>query len=140
MTKEIQNPIVIFEGADRTVEVRLDAYQQTIWLSMQQISELFNRDKPGISRHLNNIFKDSELSREAVAPKNITTTADGKIYQVEYVNLDAFISVGYRVDSGRATRFRQWVARILSTRPMEYWTLNPPRFKAGTPEQKACYP
>jgi len=95
--QESGNPIVIYEAGDTTVEVRLDANQQTVWLSLQQLAELFDRDKSGISRHLNNIFKDAELAREAVVAKNATTAADGKTYQVEYFNLDAIISVGYRV-------------------------------------------
>lgn len=97
MPQESGNPIVIYETGDTTVEVRLDANQQTVWLSLQQLAELFDRDKSGISRHLNNIFKDAELAREAVVAKNATTAADGKTYQVEYFNLDAIISVGYRV-------------------------------------------
>jgi len=95
--QESGNPIVIYEAGDTAVEVQLDANQQTVWLSLQQLAELFDRDKSGISRHLNNIFKDAELAREAVVAKNATTAADGKTYQVEYFNLDAIISVGYRV-------------------------------------------
>ena len=64
-----------------------------------------------ISRYLRYVFTIGELEREAVVAKNATTAADGKIYQVEYYNLDAIISVGYRVNSSRATRFRQWATR-----------------------------
>lgn len=135
MTQENQSPIVIYQGADQAVEVRLDADQRTVWLSLQQIAELFDRDKSGISLDLNNIFKDGELSRKAVVAKNATTAADAMTYQVEYFNLDAIISVGYRANSNRTTRFRQWVARILSAPPIEDWTLSRPCFNAG-----ACYP
>ena len=103
--------IVFFEAEAQRVEVRLEG--DTLWLSLQQLADLFGRDKSVVSRHLKNIFETSELQREAVVAKNATTAADGKIYQVEYFNLDAIISVGYRVNSTRATRFRQWATRVL---------------------------
>ena len=131
MHTERQAPIVIFEAADQAVEVRLDPNQQTVWLSLQQLADLFGRDKSGISRHLSNIFKDAELDREAVVAKNATTAADGKTYQVEYFNLDVIISVGYRVNSIRATRFRQWATRILREHLTQGWTLNQQRFETN---------
>lgn len=103
--------IIIFEAESQQVEVRLDG--ETLWLSLQQLADLFGRDKSVISRHLKNIFDTNELERGAVVAKNATTAADGKIYQVEYFNLDAIISVGYRVNSSQATRFRQWATRVL---------------------------
>ncbi len=102
MSEASDTPIVIYESADRAVEVRLDADQETVWLSLQQLAHVFSRDKSVISRHLKNIFRDAELDREAVVAKNATTAADGKTYQVEYFNLDAIISVGYRVNSSQA--------------------------------------
>lgn len=138
MPRESGNPIVIYETGDTTVEVRLDANQQTVWLSLQQLAELFDRDKSGISRHLNNIFKDAELAREAVVAKNATTAADGKTYQVEYFNLDAIISVGYRVNSSRATRFRQWATHILREHLTQGWTLNRQRFETNALELEAA--
>ena len=103
--------IVIFEEDAQKVEVRLEG--ETVWLTLSQLAELFGRDKSVISRHLRNIFRDFELERESVVAKNATTAADGKIYQVEHFNLDAIISVGYRVNSHRATRFRQWATTVL---------------------------
>ena len=103
--------IVIFEEDAQKVEVRLEG--ETVWLTLAQLAELFGRDKSVISRHLRNIFRDFELERESVVAKNATTAADGKIYQVEHFNLDAIISVGYRVNSHRATRFRQWATTVL---------------------------
>ncbi len=138
MHTESQAPIVIFEAADQTVEVRLDTGQQTVWLSLQQLADLFGRDKSGISRHLSNIFKDAELDREAVVAKNATTAADGKTYQVEYFNLDVIISVGYRVNSIRATRFRQWATRILREHLTQGWTLNQQRFETNACELEAA--
>ncbi|WP_339490293.1 RhuM family protein [Pseudomonas sp. EL_65y_Pfl2_R95] len=84
----------------------------TVWLSLKQLAE-FGRDKSVISRHLKNIFDSNELQREEVVAKNATTAADGKTYQVEYFNLDAILSVGYRVSSARATQFRQWASAVL---------------------------
>ena len=131
-------PIIIYEAAGQAVEVRLDANAQTVWLSLQQLADLFERDKSGISRHLNNIFKEGELERGAVVAKNATTAADGKTYQVEYFNLDVIISVGYRVNSSHATRFRQWATRILREHLSQGWTLNRQRFEANAQELEAA--
>ena len=138
MTISAPAPIIIYEAAGQAVEVRLDANAQTVWLSLQQLADLFERDKSGISRHLNNIFKEGELDRTAVVAKNATTAADGKTYQVEYFNLDVIISVGYRVNSSRATRFRQWATRILREHLSQGWTLNRQRFEANAQELEAA--
>ena len=114
--------IIIFEGDAQPVEVRLEG--ETLWLTLQQLGALFDRDKSVISRHLRNIFMTGELEREAVVAKNATTAADGKTYQVEYFNLDAIISVGYRVNSSRATRFRQWATRVLREHLSQGYSLN----------------
>ena len=116
------NDIVIFESESQQVEVRLEG--ETLWLSLQQLADLFGRDKSVISRHLKNIFETSELDRDSVVAKNATTAADGKVYQVEYFNLDAIISVGYRVNSTQATRFRQWATRILREHLTQGYSLN----------------
>lgn len=91
---------------------------------MNQLSELFGRDKSVVSRHLANIFKSNELDRKAVVAKNATTAADGKIYQVDYYNLDAIISVGYRINSLQATKFRIWATKILHNHIIKGYTLN----------------
>lgn len=117
--------LIIFESDTRPVEVRLEG--ETLWLSLQQLAELFDRDKSVISRHLRNIFATGELERAAVVAKNATTAADGKTYRVEYFNLDAIISVGYRVNSSRATRFRQWATRVLREHLTQGYTLNEQR-------------
>ncbi|HAB07035.1 virulence RhuM family protein [Alloalcanivorax venustensis] len=114
--------IVIFEEDAQKVEVRLEG--ETVWLTLSQLAELFGRDKSVISRHLRNIFRDFELERESVVAKNATTAADGKIYQVEHFNLDAIISVGYRVNSHRAIRFRQWATTVLRHHLTRGYSLN----------------
>lgn len=134
MNRKTENPIVIYEGTDKSVEVRLDTGQETVWLSLQQIAELFDRDKSVISRHLKKVFQDKELDRDSVVAKNATTAADGKTYRVEYFNLDAIISVGYKVHSGRATRFRQWATRTLREHLTRGWTLNRQRFEVNARE------
>lgn len=110
---DIQQGIVIFQTDNEgiTVDVKLD--QDTVWLNLNQITQLFERDKSVISRHLKNVFREEELDQSAVVVKFATTASDNKIYQVEYYNLDAIISVGYRVNSKRGTQFRQWASRVL---------------------------
>lgn len=119
--------IVIFESGDQPVQVRLEG--ETVWLNLQQLTVLFGRDKSVISRHLKNVFDSKELERDSVVAKNATTAADGKTYQVEYFNLDAIISVGYRVNSSRATRFRQWATRVLRQHLVDGYTLNQQRLR-----------
>jgi hypothetical protein len=97
-------------GKDQ-IEVKLE--DGTIWLNINQISVLFGRDKSVISKHLSNVFKEKELLRDSVVAKNATTASDGKTYQIEYFNLDAILSVGYRVNSHRGTQFRIWANQVL---------------------------
>jgi len=99
------------ESGDSRIEVKLK--DDTVWLNLSQMSDLFGRDKSVISRHIFNVFKENELERNSVVAKNATTGADGKIYQVEYFNLDVVISVGYRVKSQRGTQFRIWANKVL---------------------------
>ena len=120
MAQQIQ----LFTSADGQAQLQVALEHETVWLSLQQLTELFGRDKSVISRHLKNIFDSNELQREAVVAKKATTAADGKTYQVEYFNLDAIISVGYRVSSARATQFRQWATGVLKQHLVEGYTLN----------------
>lgn len=108
------NEIVIFEAESQKVEVRLEG--ETLWLNLQQLAELFGRDKSVISRHLKNIFDTNELARDRTVAKNATVQKEGDrevVREIDYFNLDAIISVGYRVNSSQATRFRQWATRVL---------------------------
>jgi prophage antirepressor-like protein len=130
------NQVVIYEGGEARVEVRVE--RESVWLSLQQLAELFGRDKSVISRHLKAIFASGELERESVVAKNATTAADGKTYQVEYYNLDAIISVGYRVNSTRATRFRQWATRVLREHLTRGYTLDRARFEQNAAELEAA--
>lgn len=137
MTTESQNPIIIYEDADQAVEVRLDAGQQTVWLNLQQLADLFARDKSVISRHLSNIYKEGELAREATVAKNAIVQREGARQvrrSIDLYNLDAIISVGYRVNFSRATRFRQWATRTLREHLTQGWTLNHQRFEENARE------
>jgi hypothetical protein len=106
--KKPENGIVIFKTDDEKISVDVRFYDETVWLTLDQMADLFERDKSTISRHIKNIFDERELRRDSVVANFATTAADGKTYQVDHYNLDVIISVGYRVKSLRGTQFRQW--------------------------------
>ncbi len=124
MKKKSDKPVVIYQTRSGAIELRGDASYETIWATLDQIAEVFGRDKSVVSRHLKNIFLEGELTRNAAVAKNATTAADGKVYQVEYYNLDAILSVGYRVNSKTATQFRQWATKTLREHITKGYTLN----------------
>ncbi len=101
----------------------------TVWLSLKQMAELFQRDKSVISRHINNVFTEGELERDSVVAEFATTAADGKKYQVDYFNLDVIISVGYRVKSQRGTKFRIWATQRLNEYLLKGFTMDDKRLK-----------
>ncbi|MGV8881591.1 MAG: RhuM family protein [Rhodoglobus sp.] len=105
-----------------TVDVRTDA--DTVWLTADQLTQLFGRDKSTISRHLRNVFAEGELSRDSVVADFATTAADGKKYTVAHYNLDVIISVGYRVKSTEGVRFRTWATKVLRTYLIDGAALN----------------
>jgi hypothetical protein len=110
--KEAANEIVVYQP-DETMrlEVRLDG--ETVWLNQLQMAELFGRDRSVIARHIRNAFQEGELNPKSVCAKIAQTASDGKVYQVDFYNLDVIISVGYRVKSIRGTLFRQWATGVL---------------------------
>ena len=124
------NEVLIYQkdNGQSTVEVRLE--RETLWLSLQQIADLFNRDKSRVSRHLKMIFETGELDMKSVVAENATTAADGKTYQVKYYNLDAIISVGYRINSVEGTQFRIWANRVLKDYLVQGYALNTQRLQA----------
>ncbi len=105
--------LILYTDKRGNVELHADVEKETILATLDQIAQIFGRDKSVISRHLKNIFSSAELNRDSVVAKNATTATDGKTYIVEYFNLDAILSVGYRVNSKQATAFRQWATRTL---------------------------
>ena len=104
MVKIIKNEIILFENQNVKLEVNMK--DETVWLSLDQMSRLFDRDKSVISRHIKNILRE-ELNNEVVVANFATTAKDGKTYQVDYYNLDMIISVGYRVNSKQGIIFRK---------------------------------
>ena len=111
------------------VEATFDG--DTVWLSIDQMAELFQRDKSVIGKHVRNIFKEGELQKESVWAKFAYTATDGKIYQVDYYNLDVIISVGYRVKSLRGTQFRIWATGILKEYMQKGFALDDERLKGN---------
>lgn len=105
--------IIIYQTEDGLTKIETTFDGDTVWLSIDQMAELFQRDKSTISRHIKNIFNEGELTRTAVVANFATTAVDGKTYQVDYYNLDVIISVGYRVKSLRGTQFRIWASSVL---------------------------
>ena len=121
--------LIIFKTSDDKVAVDEQFDEDTAWLSIDQMVELFDRSKSTISRHIKNIFDEGELARDSVVAKFATTAADGKTYQVDYYNLDVIISVGYRVKSLRGTQFRQWANSILKEYLYKGFALDDTRLK-----------
>jgi prophage maintenance system killer protein len=121
--------IVLYNSPDGRVAMDVRLEQDTLWLSLDQMAKLFDRDKSVISRHLHNIFASSELKAGSVVANYATTAADGKTYQVDYYNLDAIISVGYRVNSKRGTQFRIWATGVLRDHILKGYTINEKRLK-----------
>lgn len=121
--------IIIYTTEDGLAKIETTFDEDTVWLSMDQMAELFQRDKSTISRHIKNVFADGELQRDSVVANFATTAADGKIYQVDYYNLDVIISVGYRVKSKRGTQFRIWATNILKEYMRKGFAMDDERLK-----------
>ncbi|WP_245617577.1 virulence RhuM family protein [Siansivirga zeaxanthinifaciens] len=119
--------IIKYESVNNQVQVEVEFDGNTVWLNLKQLATPFNRYKSVISRHLSKIFDTKELDKQAVVAKNTTTASDGKIYQVEYYNLDAILSVGYRFNSKQGTQFRIWANNILKEYLVKGYTLNEKR-------------
>jgi len=124
-----KNEIVIYTTPEGKETFEVNLKKDTVWLNLNQISELFKRDKSVISRHTKNIFNTEELNKKAVVAKFATTASDGKVYQVDYYNLDLIISVGYRVNSKRGTQFRIWATNILKQHLVNGYTINEKRIR-----------
>ena len=121
--------MMIYTTEDGLTKIETTFDGDTVWLSIDQMAELFQRDKSTISRHIKNIFTEGELKREAVVANFATTAADGKAYQVDYYNLDVIISVGYRVKSQRGVQFRIWATGILKEYMRKGFALDDERLK-----------
>ncbi|MEN6448415.1 MAG: virulence RhuM family protein [Syntrophaceae bacterium] len=121
--------ILLYQTEDGHTRLEVTFRGETCWLSLNQLAELFQRDKSVISRHISNIFTEGELARKSVVANFATTAADGKSYQVDYYNLDVVISVGYRVKSHRGTQFRIWATQRLREYIIKGFALDDDRLK-----------
>ena len=120
-----KNEIIIFENQNVKLEVNMK--DETVWLTQKQMAELFEKDRKTITRHIQNIFKDGELDKNSVCSFFEHTAEDGKIYNVQYYNLDMIISVGYRVNSKRGILFRKWATKILKDYMLKGYAVNQKR-------------
>ncbi len=122
--------VIIYQNKEGSISFRGDFEKETIWATLDQMARLFGRDKSVISRHLKNIFKEGELVMGTTVAKNATVQIEGSrevIREIEYYNLDAIISVGYRVNSKTATQFRQWATKTLRQHIVRGFTINSER-------------
>ena len=131
---QIRNSTVDFlvftkQNGEDGIEVRI--HDEDVWLTQKSIAQLFDCSTDNISLHLKNIFASGELSPEAVTEKSSATASDGKKYRMKFYNLDAIISVGYRINSIRATQFRQWATKVLKTFTVQGYVLDKKRLENG---------
>ena len=130
MENEIQ--FLLYSMPDEQGKVQVIVKDGTIWCTQKAMAQLFGVDRSVITKHLKNIFDSGELRQESVCAKNALTAADGKNYQTTLYNLDAIISVGYRVNSIKATKFRQWATSVLKEYITKGFALDDDRLKQGT--------
>ena len=120
---------ILYQTDDGLSRVEVRFFQEMVWLTLNDLAELFQRDKSVISRHIANVFREGELQREAVVADSATTASDGKTYQVQHFNLDVIISVGYRVKSHRGTQFRIWATHRLREYLVKGFAMDDERLK-----------
>ncbi|MFH1224056.1 MAG: RhuM family protein [Pseudomonadota bacterium] len=121
--------IAIYRSKDGKIQLEVKLHEDTVWLTQKQIAELFGVKRPAITKHLANIFNSMELKENSVSSILEHTASDGKVYKTNYYNLDAVISVGYRVNSNKATQFRIWATNILKQYLISGYALNEKRLK-----------
>ncbi|MBQ3243888.1 MAG: virulence RhuM family protein [Bacteroidaceae bacterium] len=121
---EHKGQIILYQTQDGENKIEVTLANDTVWLTADQMAELFQRNKSTISRHIKNIFEDGELEQNAVVAFFATTATDSKVYQVAYYNLDMIISVGYRVKSHRGVQFRIWATQVLKEYLIKGFVLN----------------
>lgn len=121
--------VVLYNAEDGKVQLEVQLEKDTVWLTQDQMADLFGRERSVITKHLRNVFKEGELEEASVRAKFAHTAADGKTYQVQCYNLDVIISVGYRVKSKRGTQFRQWATQVLREHLVRGFTLNEKRLQ-----------
>ena len=133
MTDPVKAEIVLYQSEGANVPVQVRYMDETLWMPQREMAELFETSKQTISYHMGNIFNEGELDKNSVVKEILTTAADGKNYRVLFYSLDAVIAVGYRVNSMRATRFRQWATATLKEYITKGFVLNDDMLKNGAP-------
>lgn len=126
-----ENNFVLYTAPDGEVSLRVLLQNETIWLNQKMMSELFDVGIPAINKHLTNIFESHELEEFSVISILETTATDGKNYKTKFYNLDAIISIGYRVNSAKATQFRIWATKTLREYIIKGFVLDDARLKQG---------
>ena len=135
-----KNEIILYQP-DETIKLEVRMSEETVWLTQQQMTILFETSKQNISLHINNIFRERELEKNSVVKDYLTTAADGKNYRTRIYNLDVIISVGYRVKSKRGTQFRIWANSILKDYLLRGYALNNRlRSTRNTPPPPSTWP
>ncbi len=124
--------LILYTSPDGAARIQLRAVEGTVWLSLNQIADLFGRDKSVISRHIKAVLEESELTADSVVARYATTAADGKTYQVDYYSLDMILAVGYRVRSERGVEFRRWATTTLKEYLIKGFALDDTRLKDPT--------
>jgi prophage maintenance system killer protein/prophage antirepressor-like protein len=123
---------IVYQAKNGAIELKGDFEKDTLWANLQQIADLFETNKSGISRHINNIYKTDELKRNTTVAKIATVQKEGERNvkrEIEFFNLDMILSVGYRVNSKKATVFRKWATKTLRSHITEGYTINPSRIE-----------
>lgn len=123
--KSENESVVVYRSADDAVQLEVQLAEETVWLTQQQIGLLFGVQIPAVSKHLANIFREGELDKDSVISILENTASDGKKYRTMFYNLDAILSVGYRVNSANATRFRKWATGVLKDYLLRGYAVNP---------------
>ncbi len=129
----MKNEIIFFETHDKAISIPVNVNSDTVWLSLEQMSSLFQRDKSTVSRHIKNIYSEGELLKEATVANFTTVQNEGErsvLRGIDYYNLDVIISVGYRVKSQRGIEFRQWANKILKEYILQGYVINQKRLEA----------
>ena len=133
MSNEPQSLFLLYQTSDGQTRLEVRLENETVWLSQNQMAELFQTSIPNVSMHIRNVFAEGELQPGAVVKEFLTTAADGKNYQTKLYNLDVIISVGYRVKSHRGTQFRIWATQRLREYIVKGFALDDERLPKNKP-------
>ncbi len=137
-TPQKRPDFIIYETDNNIAKVSVRLEEETVWLTQAHLVELFQSSKANISEHIKHIFEEGELNENSVVRKFRTTASDGKNYEVAHYNLDMIISLGYRINSKVATKFRQWATERLKEYIVKGFTLDDERLKNGVYYTRHC--